>query len=152
MSLYREPGQARRRRRLIAAVTVAAVVVIALVIALVARSSGPPGHAERVKAAHAAAGQALDGLELVEIEYGQAVRDGRVVAPTEYQAAKGDVQRARDALVQHRDDVQAVDPAGLARAERALDAVRAAVEERVATAALHAKVAEARAIVTRLSR
>jgi hypothetical protein len=152
MSLYREPGQARRRRRWIVAGVAGAVVVIAVAVILIAGSGGPPSRDEQVKAARAAAGQALDGLELVQIEYRQAVKNGQVVEPTEYGAARSDVQRARDALVKSREALQAIDPGALPRAERALDGVSAAVERRVASAELADAVAAARGAIEPLSR
>src|ERR687886_529053 len=62
-------------------------------VTVVAGAPPLPAPRERAAAARTAAATALDGLELLQIEYGQAVRDGRVIAPTEYQAAKADVQR-----------------------------------------------------------
>ena len=83
--------------------------------------------------------KALDGLELLEIEYEQAVKDGRVVEPTEYQAAQADVARARAAVAGHSGDgaVQA--------ARHALRRVAVAVDRRVAPDALAREVAAARA-------
>jgi hypothetical protein len=107
-------------------------------------SGGPPSQAERAGAARSAAAEALDGLELVGIEYPQAVHDGRVVAPTEYAAAKADVQRARDAVDRHRADIAAVAPAATARIDAALSAVAAAVATRADEARLRAAVARAR--------
>jgi hypothetical protein len=129
VSLYREAGHARRRRRIRLGIAAAVVAVIVLVVVLAAAggNSGPPSHAERVQAARAAASQARDGLELLGIEYGQAVKSGRVVAPTEYTAAKADVQRAQKALADHAADLDAVDPAARRRAEAALATLAAAV-------------------------
>lgn len=151
MSLYREPGQARRRRRLLVASAVAVAALVAAVVVLLA-GGGAPSAAERAAAARGAAAQALDGLELVQIEYGQAVQDGRVVAATEYAAAQADVQRARDALAQHRQDVRTVDPAAPARADRALASVRGAVNRRVPAQELRTAVAAARAAIAPLAR
>jgi hypothetical protein len=152
VSLYREPGQLRRRRRLIAGGVAAAVAFVAVLVILLAGGGGPPSHAERVAAARTAAGQALAGLELVEIEYGQAVKDGKVVEPTEYDAAKADVSRARDALAQHADDVRAVDAAALPRAQRALAAVGAAVAAKAPPEDVKAAVTQARATIQPLTR
>jgi hypothetical protein len=152
VSLYREPGQARRRRRLLVAGAVSALAVIAAVVALVAGGGGPPSHAERAAGARAAAAQALDGLELVQIEYGQAVTGGRVVAPTEYEAARADVQRARRALARHRADVEAVHPGAFARADGALGAVAAAVGRKASAGELRQAVARGRAAIAPLAR
>jgi hypothetical protein len=131
VSLYRQAGHARRRRRITMVAAAALVAVIVLVVVLAtAGSNAPPTRTERAQAARAAASQALDGLELLSIEYGQAVKGGRVVAPTEYEAAKSDVQRARKALTDHVADLDAVDPAARRRAEAALGTVAAAVGRR----------------------
>jgi hypothetical protein len=125
VSLYREAGRARRRRRIAIGAGVLVVVVVVLVV-LLAGGGGPPSHADRVKAARAAASQALDGVEIVTVEYPQAVRG----APTEFAAAKADVQRAQQSLTDHRADFEAVDAAAYRRATAALDALAAAVARR----------------------
>jgi hypothetical protein len=129
MSLYREAGRARRRRRIAIGAGVL-VVVIAVIVVLLSGGGGPPTHADRVKAAQAAASEALDGVEIVTVEYPQAVRGGRVVAATEFAGAKADVQRARQQLEQQRADFEAVDPAAYRRAEDALGTLAATVARR----------------------
>jgi hypothetical protein len=129
MSLYREAGRARRRRRIAIGAGVL-VVVIAVIVVLLAGGGGPPSHADRVKAAQAAASEALDGVEIVTVEYPQAVRGGRVVAATEFAGAKADVQRARQQLERHRADFEAVDLAAYRRAEDALGTLAATVARR----------------------
>ena len=142
MSLYREAGRTRRNRRIAIAAGVAVVVIAAIVIVLASSGGGPPSHSERVASARSAAAEALDGVELLTVEYGQAVRGGRVVAATEFAAAKADVQRARQSLAQHQADFEAVDPAAYRRATQALGALAATVARR---ADLTAAVAAARA-------
>jgi hypothetical protein len=129
MSLYREAGRTRRNRRIAIGAAIA-VVVLAVLIVVLATSGGPPSHADRVKSAKSAAGEALDGLEVLTVEYGQAVRGGRVVAATEYGGAKADVQRARSSLTSHQADFEAANPAAYRRALAALDALAAAVAQR----------------------
>jgi hypothetical protein len=130
MSLYRQAGHARRRRRITIVVAAALVAVVVLVVVLATAGSSGPSRADRAQAARAAASQALDGLELLGIEYGQAVKGGRVAAPTEYGAAKSDVQRAGKALTDHAADLDAVDPAARRRAQAALATLAAAVARR----------------------
>ena len=125
MSLYREAGRARRRRRLAIAAG-ALVVVIAVIVILLASGGGQPSHADRVKSARAAAHEALDGVELVTVEYPQAVHG----EPTELAAAKADVQRAQQSLTGHRADLEAVDAAAYRQATAALGALAAAVAQR----------------------
>jgi len=111
LSLYRQPGQTRRRRRLALAVGRSPRLLVAVVVGLTLPLLLAPTRAERLAGARSAASEALDGLELLGHEYGQAVRGGRVVAPTEYAAAKADVARARAAVASHADDIDASDPA-----------------------------------------
>lgn len=142
MSLYREAGRTRRNRRIAIAAGLAVVAAAVIVIVLASSGGGPPSHAERVASARSAAAEALDGVELLTVEYGQAVRGGRVVAATEFAAARADVQRARQSLAQHHADLEAVDPAGYRRAAQALGALAATVARR---ADITAAVAAARA-------
>jgi hypothetical protein len=135
VSLYRQAGRPRRRRRILIGAAAAVVAIAVLAIVLASSGGRPPSHAERVSSAQSAAGEALDGIELLTVEYGQAVRGGRVVAATEYAAAKADVQRARQSLADHRADFEAVDPAAFTRASETLGALAATVERRADIAA-----------------
>jgi hypothetical protein len=130
MSLYRQAGRARRTRRIAIGVAVGVVAVVVLVIVLAGSGGGPPSHAKRVASARSAAAEALDGVELLTVEYGQAIKGGRVVATTEFAAAKADVQRARQSLADHRADFEAADPAAYASAARALGNLAATVARR----------------------
>lgn len=152
MSLYRQTGEARRRRRRNIALGAVGVLLIVVAIVLAATSGGGTSAADRAKDANAAVMRAQDGLELLSTEYGQAVRGGRVVAPTEYAAAKADVARAEEALDGQRSELAARDAAALRRADAALAAVAAAVGRRVAPAALEREIAAARAALRPLAR
>ena len=129
MSLYRQAGRTSGRTLLIAA-------VVALLVGLVGgyvlgRATAPdPTLAEKVGDLRTTLGPAAEGIELSATEYPQAVRNGRVVAPTEYQAAKADVQRAKDAVAGARADVRALDPSRAASVDQALDALGSAIDEK----------------------
>jgi len=129
MSLYRQAGRASTR-------TLAMAAAVALVVGLavgffVGRASAPePTLADRVAGLRTKLGPAREGIELSATEYEQAVRDGRVVAPTEYGAAKADVQRAADALASSRADLRALDRDRAARLDQSIAALRAAVSRR----------------------
>ena len=104
MSLYRQAGRASGRTVLVAAA--AALVVGLLAGFLLGRGTAPkPSLAERVADLRTSLAPAREGLELAATEYGQAVRSGRVVAPTEYGAAKSDVQRASDTVAKNAADI-----------------------------------------------
>jgi hypothetical protein len=124
VSLYREAGRARRNRRAAIIGAIGLVVIIVLIVVLASGSGGPPSHADRVKSAKSAASEALDGVELVTVEYPQAK------APTEFAAAKADVQRAQQSLADHRADFEAVDAAAYRSATAALAALAAVVARR----------------------
>jgi len=129
MSLYRQAGRTSGRTLLIAA-------IVALVVGLVGgyglgRATAPdPTLAEKVADLRSQLGPAAEGLELSATEYPQAVRDGMVVAPTEYQAAKADVQRVSAALAGARADVHALDPVRAAKLDQAVTALRSAIESK----------------------
>jgi len=129
MSLYRQAGRTSGRTLLIAA-------VVALLVGLVGgyvlgRATAPdPTLAEQVADLRTTLGPAAEGVELSATEYPQAVRNGKVIAPTEYQAAKADVQRAKDAVAGARADVRALDPSRAASLDQALDALGSAIDEK----------------------
>ena len=124
MSLYRQAGKARRNRRAMIIGAIGLVVIVGLIVVLATSGGGPPSHADRVKSAKSAASEALDGVELLTVEYPQAK------APTEFAAAKADVQRARQSLSDHGADFEAVDAAAYRRATAALAALAAVVAQR----------------------
>jgi hypothetical protein len=129
MSLYRQAGRTSGRTLLVAAL-VALLVGLAGGYALGRATAPEPTLADKVSDLRGELGPAQEGIELSATEYPQAVRDGKVVAPTEYQAAKADVQRVADALAGARADVRALDQARAARLEQAVAALGAAVQRK----------------------
>lgn len=73
---------------------------------------------------------ALDGLQLVAIEYPQAVEGGKVVAPTEFEAARRDLARVRRSYVSVSPDLAVLDPEAIRRAGSSLSRLNALVEGR----------------------
>src|SRR3954464_6138885 len=129
MSLYRQAGRASGR-------TLAIAAIVALLVGLVAGFAigrltapeptlGAKGPDPRDRLA-----RAREGIELSATEYGQAVRDGRVVAPTEYGAAKADVQRASDTIAKPAADIPALSAARAAPLARAMAVLRNGVSRR----------------------
>jgi hypothetical protein len=118
MSLYREVGGGARRLAIVAAL--ALVAGLAGGIALGRASKGEPSLADKVADVRDEYQQVPSALELLAIEYPQAVRGGRVVAQTEHTAAKADVEHARKAFEGFRDDLRAIFPQRVETADRQL--------------------------------
>jgi hypothetical protein len=95
---------------------------------------------------------AVESLDVLAIEYGQAVRGGRVVAPTEYEGAKGHLERARVAFDRARDDLVLLAPAETAVLERRLDELEQLVDRRAPAARVEAKARETAAAIRRALR
>jgi hypothetical protein len=95
---------------------------------------------------------AVESLDVLPIEYAQAVRGGRVVAPTEYEGAKSHLERARRAFDRARDDLVLLAPAETAVLERRLDELEQLVDRRAPAAQVEAKAREAAAAVRRALR
>src|SRR4051812_6235975 len=110
---------------------VAALLVGLLAGFLLGRATAPdPTLAEKVADLRRAVRPAEQGLELTATEYAQAVRGGRVVQPTEYQAAQADVERADGALAAARADLRALSAQRAGELDRAVAALRARAARR----------------------
>ena len=150
MSLYRQSGRTSTRVLVIAAAT--AVVTGLIAGFAIGRVSAPdPSLADKVGELRTALEPADQGLELTATEYSQAVRDGRVAEPTEYAAAKADVQRVEDVIAATRADLRALDPAGAAALESAVRALSGDVDRRADPAAVQARSDAARRALRDLS-
>jgi hypothetical protein len=143
MSLYRRPGRVATRTLALCAV---AALVIGLAGGLVlGRVTAPdPSLADKVAELRTQLGPADQGIELTATEYAQAVKDGQVAAPTEYQAAKADVQRVQDTLATTRADLRALSAAKATALEQAVDELDVGVRERVDPAELQRRSDDAR--------
>jgi hypothetical protein len=129
LSLYRQPGRVAAPPLVLVAVT-ALVVGLAGGFALGRGTAPEPSLAERIADLRRQLEPAEQGLELTATEYPQAVRAGRVVERTEYQAAQADVNRVKDTVAGARADLRALVPARAAALDRAVGALSSAVDRR----------------------
>lgn len=152
MSLYRQAG------RRSTAPLVAAGIVVALLGGLAGYLIGSSGDHGETSLEDAVARlqdevrPALSELELVMIEYGEAVQGGRVVAETEYAASVDHVERASEALGVARDELEVISPEELGLAEAALNQLDVLIGERAPTARVNAAVARADAAIRAAAR
>jgi hypothetical protein len=142
MSLYRQSARVARRSLVLGAVA-ALVAGLAGGFALGRGTAPDPSLADRLSTLRDQLQPAQQGIELAQTEYGQAVEDGRVVAPTEYAAAKADADRARAAFAAARADLVVLDPAGAAALDRSLTALSQAIAARAAAEAVGQRSTEA---------
>lgn len=127
MSLYREAG---RRRRWIP-VAIGFAVAAGFLIGFFARPTGnEPSLAAALQHLQGKLRLAVDAVELVPVEYGVGVRNGRIVSETQYGAAKEDLRRARADLAKNRADLAAFAPQAPGRAEAELTRLATLVERR----------------------
>lgn len=151
MSLYREAGSRRRRRRLLLGAAAAAVVAAVVVVVVVA-GGGAPSAADRARQARSAAGDALDRLELLGIEYPQTVGHGGASAPSELVGVQGHIRAAQATIADHAADIESVDPAALPTITAALAKIAGDIDRRVAPAVLAGDLRSARGPLERLAR
>lgn len=129
MSLYREVGRSRR------AIALAAAVALAIGLAAgfaTGRGTAPePSLAERVDELGESVQPALNALELVGIEYPQAVdARGEVIAETEIAAAEAQARSAAATLESARPELETLDPAAYDRAIGTVELLERRIEAR----------------------
>lgn len=125
MSLYRQTGGASRGVAIGAAIAALLVGAVAG-FALGRDSVDEPTLQEQLEDLATDLRPATSALELVGIEYAEAVEDGEVVAETEHQAARSQLETARSILESKQSELRAV---SASRYETALEAL-AEVEAR----------------------
>jgi hypothetical protein len=150
VSLYRQASGVGRGA--LVALGICCLVIGALAGFAIGRGSAEePTAAELIADARAQARPALSALELVTIEYPEAVRGGEIVAETEYEAAVAQADSAADTLAAGEDGLGELDPGGLADAEAAVDEVVRRVGEKADVGAVDAAAARATAAVEDLT-
>ncbi|MGI9021112.1 MAG: hypothetical protein ACR2G3_10420 [Solirubrobacterales bacterium] len=149
MSLYRQAGGSSARA---VAIGVAVALVVGAVAGyLVGRGTAPePTLAELVAKARQELRPALSALELVGIEYSEAVGPtGEVRAETELDAAGAQAQAAADALA-GATELEAIDPEGVAAASELVGELEAAIAEPARTPVVEHLIEDARARISAL--
>jgi hypothetical protein len=148
MSLYRV---ASRRRRPLALLVPAAVLLVGLLAGFVlGRMTAPdPTVEEALSEPTAKVAEARTALDVLTIEYPQAVSNRAVRAATEYEGAQAGVRHAQDAL-KAADELRALDPEGYRRAEALLAEIARLVERKVAPAEVESRVRQADAALATL--
>lgn len=150
MSLYRQAG-GHARRTLVAAL-IGGALIGGLIGFLGGRGSAEdPSAADLVADARAELRPVSTGLELIPIEYEGALRQGRVVARTEYEAAQAAASRAEAALLAVSEDMEAIDPVGYAAARRSLARLNAAIDDVASPARVDALASAAQARIDALA-
>jgi hypothetical protein len=142
MSLYREVG---RRRPWVVVTAVFVALAIGFVAGFAAgRSTAPePTLEDGVAALQNEIRAATDALELVTIEYEQAVADGAVTARSEYDAARADAARAGDIFTSYREELALLSPDETAATEAALQTLTEQIENLVDPSEVTATAEEA---------
>jgi hypothetical protein len=134
----------------VAARTLALVAGAALLVGLVAglaigrATKSEPSLADKVADLRSQLRPAREGIEILPNEYEQAVRGGRVIAPTEYDGARGVVKRARAAVRAASSDLRAYDASRADDLDHRLADLESAVQRRADPAEVTRAAAAAR--------
>jgi hypothetical protein len=151
MSLYRQPRG--KPARTIALMTLAALLVGGGAGFAIGRSTAPERSlAELAADVRQQVRPAQSALELVTIEYPQAVENGKIVAETEYVAARAQAQTAADTVAGARADLAALDPSAVEDATEAIAEVGRLMSRHADPAVVERAVGRANAAVERLAR
>lgn len=130
MSLYRQVK--RRNWRITAALALICLALGFVVGFLIGKKSGEGQQSlsEAVAQLQQDLAPVLDGLELVTIEYPQSVKDGRIIAATEYKATQENINRTLDQYGKLHPELAAISPSEAASAQSALKDVERLVQDR----------------------
>jgi hypothetical protein len=127
MSLYRQAAGVSRRT--LAVIALGCLIAGGAAGFAIGRVSAPdPTLSELAADARTEVRPALSALELVTIEYPEAVQKGEVVAATEYDAAVAQAASAADVLAAAEQELAAIDPEGHAAASELVGEVVSLVE------------------------
>jgi hypothetical protein len=151
MSLYRSPG--RRSIGALVAVAVVALVVGGVVGYLIGHGSpSSPTLTAGLTELQQTVRPAVDGIELVGVEYPIGVRDGKVVEPAQLQGAKDQLAKVREAFTSAQPQLQVLDQAAAAKVAADLDALQAKLAALAPTAEVTALVTQVENELRQLAR
>jgi hypothetical protein len=138
MSLYRQAG--RRPAAPIVAALAVGLLAGALGGYLLGKDGGddPPSLQAALADLSDRAQPVSAALELLPLEYGQAVRGGRAVEPTELAAARADLERARAVFGELRPELALLDRSGARRLEGGISALETLVSDQAPAARVEA--------------
>ena len=95
---------------------------------------------------------AVDGIELIAVEYPIGVKDGTVAVPAQFEGAKDQLARVRAAFGKAQPDLTLLDAAATAKAASDLDQLQTKLEALAPTADVTALVTQIEAELRQLAR
>jgi len=95
---------------------------------------------------------AVDGIELITVEYPIGVKDGKVVVPAQLQGAKDQLAKVREAFTSAQPQLTVLDQAATAKAAADLDQLQAKLEALAPTADVTALVTQVESELRQLAR
>lgn len=128
MSLYREAG-GTGRGALVAGV-VALVIGLGVGYAIGHATTGEPTLEQSLTTLRSDLSPISNGLELLAVEYPQGVRNGQVIAQTEYEGSVASVERIQSTAAAYADELQALDPEGAGQLSDTLSELQRAVSSK----------------------
>jgi hypothetical protein len=151
MSLYRSPGG--RSVGALVAVGVVALLVGGAVGYLIGHSGqSSPTLTAGLAQVQKTVRPAVDGIELVGVEYPIGVKDGKVVVPEQLQGAKDQLAKVREAFTSAQPQLTVLDQAATAKAAADLDQLQAKLEALAPTADVTALVTQVESELRQLAR
>jgi hypothetical protein len=151
MSLYRSP--ARRSVGAMVAIGVVALAVGGVVGYLIGTNGkSSPTLADGLANVQKTVRPAVDGIELIAVEYPIGVKDGKVAVPAQFEGAKDQLAKVRDAFGKAQPDLTLLDAAATAKAARDLDQLETKLEALAPTADVTALVTQIEAELRQLAR
>jgi hypothetical protein len=151
MSLYRSP--ARRSVGAMVAIGVLALAVGGVVGYLIGTNGqSSPTLADGLANVQTTVRPAVDGIELIAVEYPIGVKDGKVAVPAQFAGAKDQLAKVRDAFGKAQPDLTLLDAAATAKAASDLDQLQTKLEALAPTADVTALVTQIEAELRQLVR